>query len=129
MTKIALFLQWAAMVFVLALTAQAAPAASPDKPPPHWVPGRGDQGWQWRTDVWLPAKHARVIQCETHTTWTWNSGTYQGAYGFAVSSWDQFKPVAWWPKEAYEASPWQQYQTALAIYRRYGWSGWGCRGA
>ena len=54
MTKLALFLQWAALVFALALTAQAAPAASQDKHPKHWQEGRGDQGWQWRWEVWLP---------------------------------------------------------------------------
>lgn len=101
---------------------------------PHPVPGKGDQSWQWKWQVWLPDKWARIGACETGYgkrpgDWTWNSGTYQGAFGFYYGSWDQFKPVASWPDEAYLASPWQQYQTALAIYRRYGFSGWGCRGA
>ena len=97
----------------------------------------GNQAWQYKWQVWLPDKHRRVTTCETPITvnghremnWRHNSGTYQGAYGFHYDSWDQFKPVRWWPSEAYLATPWQQYQTALAIYRRYGWSGWGCRGA
>lgn len=94
----------------------------------------GNQDWQWNWQVWLPDKWARIGACETGYgqrpgRWDWNSGTYQGAFGFAVSSWDAFKPVAWWPDEAYLATPWQQYQTALAIYDRYGLSGWGCRGA
>ena len=94
----------------------------------------GSQAWQWKWQVWLPDKWQRVGACETGYgrrpgQWTWNSGTYQGAFGFHYDSWDQFKPVAWWPREAYLATPWQQYQTALAIHRRYGFSGWGCRGA
>ena len=94
----------------------------------------GSQEWQWNWQAWLPDKWARIGACETGYgqrpgRWDWNSGTYQGAFGFAVSSWDQFKPVAWWPSEAYLATPWQQYQTALAIWRRYGFSGWGCRNA
>jgi hypothetical protein len=87
--------------------------------PEHWVQGRGDQGWQWKWQVWLPDKWARIGACETGYgrrpgDWTWNSGTYQGAFGFHHQSWDQFKPVSWWPREAYLASPWQQYRTALA---------------
>ena len=94
----------------------------------------GDQSWQWKWQVWLPDKWQRVGACETGYgkrpgRWDWNSGTYQGAFGFYHGSWDQFKPVSWWPREAYLATPWQQYQTALAIHRRFGFSGWGCRGA
>lgn len=94
----------------------------------------GNQAWQYRWQVWLPAKWQRIGACETGYgkrpgDWQWNSGTYQGAFGFYHGSWDQFKPVSWWPREAYLATPWQQYQTALAIHRRYGFSGWGCRGA
>ena len=94
----------------------------------------GSQAWQWRWEVWLPDKWQRIGACETGYgkrpgRWDWNSGTYQGAFGFHHQSWDGFKPVSWWPREAYLATPWQQYQTALAIHRRYGFSGWGCRGA
>lgn len=101
---------------------------------PHPIPGKGDQSWQWKWQVWLPDKWQRIGACETGYgkrpgDWTWNSGTYQGAFGFYHGSWDQFKPVSWWPDEAYLASPWQQYQTALAIWRRFGFSGWGCRNA
>jgi hypothetical protein len=97
---------------------------------------RNDQ-WAWQR--WLPAKWQRIGACETGYgqvpgNWQHNSGTYQGAFGFAVSSWDGFVPHAdqqWgpYPSEAYLATPRQQYEVALAIYRRYGLSGWGCRGA
>ena len=100
---------------------------------PHHVPGRGDQSWQWKWQKWLPDKWQRIGACETGYgkrpgQWDWNSGTYQGAFGFAVSSWDQFKRDGY-PSEAYLATPWQQYQVALAIWRRYGFTGWGCGGA
>jgi len=91
--------------------------------------------WQ----VWLPDKWQRIGACETGYgrrpgQWTWNSGTYQGAFGFHRSSWDAFVPYADpkaspYPSEAYLATPRQQYEVALAIWRRYGFSGWGCRGA
>jgi len=94
----------------------------------------GDQSWQWKWEKWLPDKWQRIGACETGYgrrpgRWNWNSGTYQGAFGFHHDSWDHFKPVAWWPNEAYLATPWQQYRTALAIAARYGLSGWGCRNA
>jgi hypothetical protein len=87
---------------------------------------------------WLPRGWYGIGSCETgyggDPNWQHNSGTYQGAFGFAVSSWDSFvgsaDPKAGpYPSEAYLATPRQQYEVALAIYRRYGLSGWGCRGA
>jgi hypothetical protein len=97
------------------------------------VPGRGCQDWQWKWRVWLPRGWQNIGACETGYgkrpgNWKHNNSSYSGAFGFAHSSWTAFKPVARWPDRAYLASPWQQYQTALAIYRRYGLSGWGCRG-
>lgn len=93
--------------------------------------------WAWYD--WMPDKWARIGACETGYgrrpgNWRHNSGTYQGAFGFAVSSWDSFVPHASrkagpYPSEAYLATPRQQYEVALAIWRRYGFSGWGCRGA
>jgi len=89
------------------------------------------EAWHWREYAWrewLPAKWQRIIQCETYSTFSWNSGTYQGAFGFHRSSWDAFR-LPGYPSEAYLATPRQQYEVALAIWRRYGFSGWGCRGA
>lgn len=92
--------------------------------------------WLWYHYAWwdwLPDKWQRIGACETGYgkrpgQWTWNSGAYQGAFGFAVSSWDAFKPRGA-PSEAYLATPRQQYQAALNIAARYGLSGWGCRNA
>jgi transglycosylase-like protein len=126
-------------ILIAATCTTGALAARPDRP----VTGNqaqfeghrnGDQSWQWNWQVWLPEKWQRIGACETGYgqrpgRWDWNSGTYQGAFGFAVSSWDQFKPVSWWPDEAYDATPWQQYVVALEIHKRYGFSGWGCRNA
>lgn len=83
---------------------------------------------------WLPAGWRGIARCETGLNWHHSNSSFQGAFGFAVSSWDNFvgsaDPKAGpYPSEAYLATPRQQYEVALAIYRRYGLSGWGCRGA
>jgi hypothetical protein len=93
--------------------------------------------YDWRS--WLPAKWARIGACETGYgrrpgNWRHANSSYEGAFGFAKSSWDAFKyradPMAGpYPADAWQATPRQQYEVALAIYRRFGFSGWGCRGA
>lgn len=83
---------------------------------------------QWNWQAWLPDKWRRIGVCETGLNWQHSNSSYQGAFGFAVRSWDSFK-LPGYPDEAWQASPWQQYQVALAIYNKYGFSGWGCRGA
>jgi len=88
---------------------------------------------QWNWQAWLPDKWQRIGACETGYgqrpgNWRHNSGAFQGAFGFRYTSWDDFR-LPGYPTEAYLATPWQQYQVALAIYHRYGFSGWGCRGA
>lgn len=94
--------------------------------------------YQFDWQKWLPRGWYGVGSCETgyggEPNWHHNSGSYQGAFGFAVTSWDNFTgsadPKAGpYPSEAYLATPRQQYEVALAIYRRYGLSGWGCREA
>jgi hypothetical protein len=100
---------------------------------------RSWQRYQYAWWQWLPSKWQRIGACETGYgrrpgNWQHNSGAYQGAFGFAVSSWDSFVPRADpragpYPSEAYEGTPRQQYEVALAIYRAYGLSGWGCRNA
>ena len=83
---------------------------------------------QWNWQAWLPDKWRRIGVCETGLNWLHHNSSYQGAFGFATQSWDSFK-LAGYPEDADQASPWQQYMVALAIYRRYGLSGWGCRNA
>ena len=82
---------------------------------------------------WLPDKWARIGACETGYgkkpgRWTWNSGAYQGAFGFATSTWDQYKPSGA-PSEAYLATPRQQYQAAENVKNAVGYGAWGCGGA
>lgn len=88
---------------------------------------------------WLPDKWQRIGACETGYgrrpgNWRhWNTG-YEGAFGFAHSSWDGFvrsaDPKAGpYPASAAQATPRQQWEVALAIWRRYGFTGWGCRNA
>lgn len=83
---------------------------------------------------WLPQKWYRIGVCETGLNWRHSNSSYEGAFGFALQSWDSFVPRADpkagpYPANAYLATPRQQYEVALAIYRAYGFSGWGCRGA
>lgn len=107
-------------------------AADAAKEVRRWI---NDQ-WNWR--AWLPRGWYGIGSCETgyggDPNWHHNSGAYQGAFGFARKSWDDFRVRAnprWgpYPSEAYEATPRQQFEVALAIFREYGLSGWGCRGA
>lgn len=92
-----------------------------------------DYAW-W---IWLPAKWQRVARCETgyqggtgpgESRWDWNSGPYQGAFGFANSTWDGYKPRGA-PSEAYLATPRQQYQAAENVKAVFGYGAWGCGGA
>jgi len=88
---------------------------------------------------WLPDKWQRIGACETGYgrrpgNWRHSNSSYEGAFGFAKVSWDSFKyradPKAGpYPEDAWQATPRQQYEVALAIYRMYGLSGWGCRNA
>lgn len=88
---------------------------------------------------WLPDKWQRIGACETGYgrrpgNWHHSNSSYEGAFGFAKSSWDAFKyradPKAGpYPADAWMATPRQQYEVALAIWRAYGFSGWGCRNA
>jgi hypothetical protein len=88
-----------------------------------------DRHWyQWAWQDWLPAKWQRIARCETGINWRWNSGTYQGAFGFYYGTWDNFRPSRY-PSEAYLANPRQQYTVALRVYARYGYGAWGCGGA
>jgi hypothetical protein len=93
--------------------------------------------YQFDWQKWLPSHWYRVGSCETgyggSPNWRHSNSSFQGAFGFATSSWDTFvqhaDPKAGpYPSEAYLATPRQQYEVALAIYRRYGMSGWGCKG-
>ena len=90
--------------------------------------------YHWHWSAWLPDKWRRIGICETGLNWRHSNSSYEGAFGFALSSWDAFVPYADrkagpYPANAYLATPRQQYEVALAIWRRYGLSGWGCRGA
>jgi len=88
---------------------------------------------------WLPDKWQRIGACETGYgrrpgNFRHQNSRYGGAFGFALSSWTAFVPYADPKAGPYPSLPWlgtprQQYEVALAIWRRYGFSGWGCRGA
>ena len=89
--------------------------------------------YHWHWWKWLPMKWQRIGACETGYgkrpgRWDWNSGMYQGAFGFYYGTWDQYKPKGA-PSEAYLATPRQQYQCALNVYAAHGYGAWGCGGA
>lgn len=89
--------------------------------------------YHWHWWKWLPDKWARIGACETGYgtkpgVWTWNSGRFQGAFGFYYGTWDQYRPAGA-PSEAYLATPRQQYQAALNVAAVHGYGAWGCGGA
>lgn len=93
----------------------------------RWV----EYHWHWWK--WLPDKWQRIGACETGYgkrpgQWTWNSGRFQGAFGFYYGTWDQYKPRGA-PSEAYLATPRQQYEAALNVAGVHGYGAWGCGGA
>lgn len=118
------------MTTLAATLALAATAAA--EPPAQFKGHRtGDQSWQWNYRAWMPPHWIRLAQCESGSrgepNWKHDSGTYQGAFGFWYGSWDSFKPVAWWPNNAADATPFQQWRVARRIAARYGIaSPWGC---
>lgn len=85
--------------------------------------------YSWRD--WLPPVWVAIARCESGKNppnWKHNSGSYQGAYGFAVSTWDRYR-LRGYPDDAYDATPREQYEVALVLYRLFGFSPWGCAGA
>ena len=108
----------------------------------HWVArlwqnraekARQEYAYHYNWWEWLPDKWQRIGACETGYgkrpgQWNFNSGAFQGAFGFANSTWDQYKPEGA-PSEAYLATPRQQYQCALNVYAAHGYGAWGCGGA
>lgn len=66
---------------------------------------------------------AFLAQCETQTTWTWYTQSYEGAYGFTHQTWDQFK-VPGFPDSANLATPVQQTQVARILHDKYGLRPW-----
>lgn len=109
-----LILATAAVLIAATLT----PAATAGKP-----------NWQWQYRVWMPTHWQNLAACESGSTppnWKHNSGTYEGAFGFARGSWDAFRPPRY-PSSANLATPWQQWRVALLIAARYGIAEpWGC---
>jgi Tfp pilus assembly protein PilV len=85
--------------------------------------------WAWR--AWLPAKWYRIARCETGVRWDWDSGTYVSAFGIYRPAYAQF--AGYIGQRSWDApgvrTPREQFGVALAIWRRYGFSGWGCRNA
>ena len=97
-----------------------------------------ERQYDWRS--WLPRGWYNVGSCETGyggpLNWRHRNSSYEGAFGFAVSTWDGYKAEAEatygdgpYPASAADATPRQQYNVALVVHSHFGLSGWGCRGA
>lgn len=95
---------------------------------------------QYAWQDWLPDGWYRVGSCETGyggaPNWRHRNSSYEGAFGFAVDTWDSYVGEALrrfgdgpYPASAADATPRQQYNVALIVYSHFGLSGWGCRGA
>lgn len=71
----------------------------------------------------------RIAVCETGginggvPLWTHSNSSYQGALGFAISTWDGFAPDGF-PSEAYLASPYQQMVVGEILIDHYGYTPW-----
>lgn len=67
--------------------------------------------------------YAFLAQCETATTWTWETRTYTGAYGFTHQTWLTYREPGM-PDRASEASPEQQTAVARHLHDLYGLKPW-----
>lgn len=120
----------AVLLPLLAARADAHVAMSKTKRQPPLVTAE-KPAWQWRYRVWMPAVWQRIAWCESgirppaDPNWRHDSGTYTGAFGFHIGSWQQFR-YAGYPARGSLATPWQQYRVALRIHARFGFTGWGC---
>lgn len=80
----------------------------------------------------MPPFWAAVAQCETGSRWDWGKQhrrgeghLYEGALGFAASSWSYYAPRAGVHKaHAYLASPMEQVRVGRYLLARGGY--WGC---
>lgn len=82
--------------------------------------------------VWLPKVWWAIGECETGLNVHHSTTDYVGAFGFARSTWAEFRRPTdrhdphTYPADATTASLWQQWRVAVRVWRRYGFSGWGC---
>jgi hypothetical protein len=90
------------------------------------------QKWQYRYQVWLPAKWYRIARCETGVNWHHSNSQYISAFGISRQAYDEdaraMNAPPW--NDARHPTPWNQYRAALGHYKLHGgFAGWGCRGA
>lgn len=87
--------------------------------------GAGSASAAPKRPVWLPKTWWAIALCETGGNWRHSTRDYVSAFGIYRGSWAAFRP-AWVPADASKATPREQYAVALAIWRRYRFTGWGC---
>ncbi len=101
------------------------------------------KNWTWKQEKakvyangtgrpkWMDPLYFAIAACEqphgnNGVKWDAYSSGYEGGFGFAHGSWDDFKYPGY-PDSAIKASTWQQYRVAKRIHAHYGnFSGWGC---
>lgn len=79
---------------------------------------------------WMPKIWFAIAACEQpygnhRVQWNASSSGYVTGFGFARSTWSGYK-LPGYPSDGTKASTWQMYQVALAVYRDFRWTGWGC---
>lgn len=74
---------------------------------------------------WLPRIWWSIGMCETGLDWHFANSSYVTAFGIYRPAWASFRS-SHEPAVPEQATPQQQLAVARAIWRRYGFSGWGC---
>lgn len=74
---------------------------------------------------WLPEVWWRIAVCETRANWRHDSGRYEGAFGFYEGTWDTYR-LPGYPRDAYLATPRQQYAVARRVAAKHTLNAWGC---
>lgn len=81
--------------------------------------------WVRREYAYPPEPLLSIARCETgginggEPLWTHYNSTYEGAFGFAHGTWDQFKPAGY-PDSAAQATPRQQTVVAQILVDTFG---------
>ncbi len=96
----------------------------------HYPNGSGRP--KWMPPIWFAIAACEQPSGKYGTQWNASSSGYVTGFGFARSTWNQFK-LPGYPSDATKASTWQMYKVALRVYHSEykpghirGFSGWGC---
>jgi hypothetical protein len=94
-----------------------------------WTRRELAEAWHERDWARPPEPYLSIARCEQRgngpwgVTWNAYSSSYEGGYGFAHSTWRQFR-YPWMPQSASTASPREQTLVAMRLHARFGWTPW-----